>query len=58
MKDHPSFSSVSLKSTDDSLEGVRVGKIVRIDGNGRILVDYPQKQHGRDAGQVYPGHGH
>nr|WP_321400697.1 DUF6484 domain-containing protein [uncultured Desulfobacter sp.] len=46
MKDHPSFSTVSVKSPDQSLEGVRVGKIVRIDGDGQILVDYPQNSMG------------
>nr|WP_319392414.1 DUF6484 domain-containing protein [uncultured Desulfobacter sp.] len=46
MKEHPSFSAVSVKSTKESLEGVRVGQIVRIDGDGRILVDYPQNNMG------------
>nr|WP_319490548.1 DUF6484 domain-containing protein [uncultured Desulfobacter sp.] len=46
MKDLPSFSAVSVERPDKPLEGVRVGKIVRIDGNGRILVDYPQNRMG------------
>ena len=46
MKDLPSFSAVSVESPDKSIEGVRVGKIVRIDGDGRILVDYPQNSMG------------
>lgn len=47
MKDHPSFSTtVSVKSPEKSLEGIRVGQIVQIDGDGRILVDYPQNSMG------------
>ena len=46
MNGHQAFSTVPVKSNDKSIEGVRVGKIVRIDGDGRILVDYPQNSMG------------
>lgn len=46
MKNYSSPATVPVESSDSRHGGVCVGKIVRIDRDGRILVDYPQNSMG------------
>lgn len=46
MKKYPLPDMFPVERSGRSIEGVRVGQIVRIDRDGRILVDYPQNSMG------------
>lgn len=46
MEESPLSDISPVESSDRAIEGVHVGQIVRIDRDGRILVDYPQNSMG------------